>query len=187
VVAGLVEVAQIERVVPDLVNRGGRKKALADLEFNYEDHVIEDQQRINASAKSRNLVLQVQPAAVEAGQRPSQQPQLTFPGLNLLKRDVKGARQGQRADDFVVSATKERRDVAGIMPTTHPIGANRISNGIHMREISRARLPDYRAVASELACADGPAALVRFLAGPSHGATHPRSAPHSANSGCFTS
>lgn len=56
--AGLVEVLQVERIVPDLFVRGAMEGRFADLEFDRKHYRPSDQHGVDAPPHSRNAELE---------------------------------------------------------------------------------------------------------------------------------
>ena len=57
--AGFVEMFQVKRIVPYLINGTGQELVLANLELNNEHDVVHNQDDVNALAEPRDGVLEV--------------------------------------------------------------------------------------------------------------------------------
>lgn len=109
-VAGLVEVLQVERVVPDLVRILPRKGTGADLELDDEDHVVDHRDCIDALAQAGNDKLEVEmPSPGEIGQCAAQNFQLVQPRVALGWLDAELACSGQFSGGLVRMALRSKR------------------------------------------------------------------------------
>lgn len=99
-VTGLMEVAQIKGVIPDLIDGGAIERRFAHFEFDDEHHVVQHQQHIDPLAQARNRVLEVDAAATfQAAQRVAQQCDLLAPGEALFHSDGEAGGAGKQAED----------------------------------------------------------------------------------------
>lgn len=83
--ARFVEVLEIERVVPDLVDRGPVEGLGADLELDDEHHGLDDQHYVDTTTDAGDVELEVDGAG-EALQLRTQNLNLLLPGDDLLAR-----------------------------------------------------------------------------------------------------
>jgi hypothetical protein len=81
--AGLMEVLQVEPVVPCLVEGVRRKALLTALELKREDRRTGHQSRINATSQARHVEFQEE-RPIDVGEYHSKDADLFFPGAALL-------------------------------------------------------------------------------------------------------
>ena len=82
--AALVEILQVERVVPNLINVCPVKIRGANLELKHKDFAIKKQHRVYSPSKSRNDELEIKPAPTcVRGKRSIQELNLYNPSIPL--------------------------------------------------------------------------------------------------------
>lgn len=108
VVTGLVEVLQVQRVIPHLIDVLRRESPLPDLELEDKDRPAQDDHGIDAPTQTGNDELEKQMAAdLRAGQRRPKVIDLVPPRIALRQIDVELAARGQAAKNALAGGTKE--------------------------------------------------------------------------------
>ena len=98
VVAGFVEIFQVERIIPHLVQRIGFEANLSDFEFQDENHRAYEQDDINPLTHARDGVFEVDLACI-AQQRLFENGDFLLPGPSLGLFQGKFVRLGELAED----------------------------------------------------------------------------------------
>ena len=121
-VARLVEVLEVKRVVPHLVDGVGGELLLADLELQDEDHRPNQEDDIDPPAKSRDGILEIQFAAIAVWtENVLEDVDLFEPRIALWRLDGELAVLHQDAQDIGGCPVEERRDGVGIISTSHSV------------------------------------------------------------------
>lgn len=108
VVTGLVEVLQVQRVIPHLIDVLRRESPLPDLELEDKDRPAQDDHGIDAPTQTGNDELEKQMAAdLRAGQRRPKVIDLVPPRIALRQIDVELAARGQAPKNALAGGTKE--------------------------------------------------------------------------------
>ena len=81
--AGLMEVLEIERVIPDLIDVGSVKFGLAGLEFKDEDHAVNENNSVDAFAEARYDEFQENIAICERSKRLPKHTNFYEPSISL--------------------------------------------------------------------------------------------------------
>ena len=110
VMACLMEVLEVECVVPDLLHIRPQEGCGASLELKHEDHAAQQQHGIDALTQTRDHELQKDLAWPDCGQHFAQQPDLFLPGISLQNVDRKLAGRGQRTKKAFLIASQKTWD-----------------------------------------------------------------------------
>jgi len=114
--ARLVEILQVESVVPNLLDGGTVEILLPDLELNDHDRGANQQHRINSAAEAGDCELE-KDRATEPRQGVLQYDNLLYPGFALGLLQVVPAGEGQPPDDRVRFGSEKFVD-GGSVPRT---------------------------------------------------------------------
>ena len=114
-VAGGMEVLQVERVVPDLLDVRTLEVCRARLELKHEHHATKQQHAVDALAQARHHKFQEDFAQTERRQQLTQQSNLLLPGVALKEIDRELTRCGQRAEHALFVASQEAGNRAGVV------------------------------------------------------------------------
>src|SRR5687767_9003129 len=95
-----MEVLQVERVVPHLIDRRAIEQRIANFELQYEYDRTDQQHHINAATHSRDAKFE-KDAAGQADEVGLQQPNLLKPRLSLRREHGEAAVSDQTPDDVI--------------------------------------------------------------------------------------
>ena len=95
-----MKILQIERVIPDLLNRGSVKRVRANFEFHDEHNGADDDHRVDPAPHSWNAEFK-EDATLKSVQGIKEQSNLDQPRIPLSLQNRKASIRGECSDDFI--------------------------------------------------------------------------------------